>query len=89
MNRLLKFRKEVAKDKVATNEWYPIHQRICNKWARNCAVSILAELGYPDERIAKFTGHKDLEMIRHYKAIHKKDVDSMMEEVKPEIVTEL
>lgn len=89
LTRLLKFRKEVAKDPSATIEWYPIYQKISNKWARNCAVSILAERGYPDERIAKFTGHKDLEMIRHYKEIHGKDVDSMMEEVKPDVVTEL
>jgi len=47
---------------------------ISNNWARNCAVSILTELGYHDDRIAKFTGHKDLDMINHYKSVHKKEI---------------
>jgi hypothetical protein len=55
----------------------------------NCAVTILAELGYPDDRISKFTGHRDLEMIKHYKQIHQKEINIMMTEVKPEIVKEL
>jgi integrase len=89
LDRQLKFRREIAKDKQATIEWHPIHMKICNKWARNCAVSILAELGYPDDRISRFTGHRDLEMIKHYKQIHQKEINSMMQEVKPEIVKEL
>lgn len=89
LNRLLKFRLEYIKDKEATIEWHPIHKKICNEWARNCVVSILAELGYPDDRISRFTGHRDLEMIRHYKAIHQKEITSMMQDVKPEIVTSL
>lgn len=70
-------------------EWIEMYKKISNDWARNCIVSILAELGYPDDRIAKVTGHKDLEMIKYYKTVHKKDVIAMMDEVKPEIVTEL
>lgn len=89
LNRELKFRGEIAKDADATTKWYPIHEKICNKWARNCAVSILAEEGYPDDRISKFTGHRDIEMIKHYKQIHGKDVTSMVDAVKPEIVTQL
>lgn len=87
--RMLKFRYEFARDKEATIEWHPIHKKLCNKWARNCAVSILAELGYPDDRISRFTGHRDLEMIKHYKTIHQKEISSMMQDVKPEIVSEL
>jgi integrase len=89
LKRELKFRREFAKDKEATIEWHPIYKKICNKWARNCAVSILAELGYPDDRISKFTGHRDLEMIKHYKQIHQKEINTMMEEVRPEQVKEL
>ena len=89
LNRMLSFRNEIAKDNAATITWHPIYEKICNKWARNCVVSILAEMGYPDDRIAKFTGHRDLEMIKHYKSIHPKDVSLMMEAVKPEIVKEL
>jgi hypothetical protein len=89
LKRELKFRLEYAKDKEATIVWHPIYEKICNKWARNCAVSILAELGYPDDRISKFTGHRDLEMIKHYKQIHQKEISTMMTEVKPDIVKEL
>jgi len=89
LNRPLSFRNEIAKDSNATITWHPIYEKICNKWARNCVVSILAEMGYPDDRIAKFTGHRDLEMIKHYKSIHPKDVSLMMDDVKPEIVKEL
>jgi integrase len=89
LNRKLKFRYEYANANDATEEWTEIHKMISNNWARNCAVSILCELGYPDYRIAKFTGHKDLEMINHYKKIHPKEVDTMINEVKPEFVKEL
>lgn len=89
LNRKLRFRHEYANASKAVEEWLPIHEKITNSWARNCAVSILCELGYPDYRIAKFTGHKDLEMINHYKKIHPKEVESMIHEVKPEIVEEL
>jgi hypothetical protein len=89
LSRKLKFRYEFANATEANEEWLPIHDMISNSWARNCAVSILCELGYPDYRIAKFTGHKDLEMINHYKKIHPKEVDSMIDEVKPEVVMKL
>lgn len=89
LNRKLRFRYEFANASEAKEEWLPIHDMISNSWARNCAVSILCELGYPDYRIAKFTGHKDLEMINHYKKIHPKEVDSMIDDVKPEFVQEL
>lgn len=89
LNRKLRFRYEYANAYEANEEWIEIHKKISNSWARNCAVSILCELGYPDYRIAKFTGHKDLEMINHYKKIHPKEVDLMIDEVKPEIVKEL
>ncbi len=89
LNRKLRFRYEYANASNANEEWLPIHDMISNSWARNCAVSILCELGYPDYRIAKFTGHKDLEMINHYKKIHPKEVDSMIDDVKPELVKEL
>ncbi|MBN1598866.1 MAG: tyrosine-type recombinase/integrase [Bacteroidales bacterium] len=89
LNRTLMFKGEQVDLKEAKIEWIEIFKRISNNWARNCAVSILAELGYPDDRIAKFTGHKDLDMINHYKSVHKKDVKSMLEEVKPERVRKL
>ena len=89
LTRKLKFRFEYAQDEAPTIEWMPIYEKISNDWARNCAVSILAEAGYPDDRISKFIGHQDLEMIRHYKNIHQKDISTMMDEVKPEEVTVL
>ena len=87
--RKLKFREEYANDNSATIVWHPIYDKISNKWARNCAVSILCELGFPDNRIMKFTGHRDMRMINHYKSVHQKDVDSMLESVAPEMVNEL
>lgn len=89
LNRKLMFTFEYISELKPKIEWIEIHKKISNNWARNCAVSILSELGYPDDRIAKFTGHKDHDMINHYKSVHKKDVKSMMDEVKPEIITEL
>ena len=89
LNRELPFRYEYAKDNNATIKHLPIHEKIANEWARNCAVSILAELAYPDDRISKFIGHKDPKMIQHYKQIHQKEINSMMDEVKPELVPEL
>lgn len=89
LKRPLMFRFENVNTDKAEGEWIEIYKKISNNWARNCAVSILSELGYQDDRIAKFTGHKDLGMINHYKSVHKKDIKTMMEEVKPEIVKEL
>jgi len=83
LNRELKFRYEYAKQKQATITWYPIHKKICNKWARNCAVSILVQEGYPDHHIKKFTGHTDEKMLRHYGDVHKTEVTAMVYEVKP------
>ena len=87
LNRPLSFRNEIAKDERATITWHPIYEKICNKWARNCVVSILAEEGHSDDKISKFTGHRDLEMIKHYKSTHKRDVDEMINSVRPEIVS--
>jgi hypothetical protein len=89
LDRPLPFRYEYAKDDKATIKYIPIHKKIANEWARNCAVSILAELGYPNDRISKFIGHKDPKMIEHYKQIHQKEINAMMDEVKPEIVEKL
>lgn len=83
LDRKLKFRYEIAKNAQPTIEWHPIYEKISNNWARNCAVSILAEEGYPDDWICKFTGHRDREMIRHYKDIHQKEINTMMDNVKP------
>lgn len=88
LDRKLRFRFENSNADDATNTWHPIHKKIANKWARNCVVSILAELGYPDDRIATITGHKDMEMIKHYKQIHQPKIKQMLEEVKPEVVIE-
>lgn len=89
LNRLMKFRIQRAKESQATTEWFPMHEKISNRWARNCAVSILCELGYPDDRIMKFTGHRDIKMINHYKEVHQKDVVSMIDSVKPETTKKL
>ncbi len=89
LNRKLRFRLEFAEQAKATEEFHEIYKKISNNWARNCTVSILSELGYPDDRISKFTGHRDRKMINHYKQIHQKEINTMMAEVKPELVTEL
>lgn len=89
LKRKISFTFENSNAQGAIITWHPIHEKICNKWARNCVVSILAELGYPDDRIAAITGHRDLEMIKHYKQIHKKDVKVMLDEVKPETIEKL
>ena len=84
LNRMLRFRFEFAKDEKATYQKFPMYSKISNKWARNCAVSILCELGFSDDRIAKFTGHRDKKMIEYYKTVHGKDVKEMIDTVKPE-----
>jgi len=89
LNRKLRFREELAVQTKATEEFHEIYKKISNNWARNCAVSILSEEGYPDDRICKFTGHRDRKMINHYKQIHQKEINTMMAEVKPEIVEKL
>lgn len=89
LDRLMEFRTEYAKDSKATIEHKPIHEKILNNWARNCAVSILCELGFPDDRISSFIGHRDKKMIAHYKSVHQKEIKSMMEAVKPDVVTVL
>lgn len=89
LNRTLKFRFEDSNAADATINWYPIHEKICNKWARNCVVSILAELGHTDDVIATITGHRDMEMIKHYKQIHKPKVKAMLDGIKPEKVEKL
>lgn len=87
LKRELSFRNEVAKDSKATYEWFPIYEKITNSWARNCAVSILCELGQPNDFISKFIGHRDQKMINHYKTIYPKEVTKMLSEVKPENTT--
>jgi integrase len=89
LDQKLMFRNEKAKEGSPTTEFFKIHEKISNKWARNCVVSILAELGYPDDNIAVITGHKDKEMINHYKQFHKPKIRMMLDEVKPEIVEKL
>ena len=89
LNRKLRFRNEYANAAKPTEEWIEIHKRITNSWARNCAVSILTELGYEEYKITKFIGHKDPRMVKHYQQIHQKEIDSMIDAVKPEIVKEL
>lgn len=89
LNKKLPFQKEYANEKEPTTEWYPMCDKISNRWARNCAVSILCELGFSDKHIMKFTGHRDEKMLKHYQQVHKKDVREMLDEVKPEKVEEL
>ncbi len=83
MDRKLPFRFEPANEKKAVTEYYPMYKKISNKWARNCAVSILVQEGYPDHHIKKFTGHTDEKMLRHYRDVHKTEVKDMVYEVKP------
>lgn len=89
LDRMLRFRYEYANQSRATYAYYPIHEKISNEWARNCAVSILAGEKYSDDHIAKFTGHRDLSVIRYYKDIHEKEMQAMMEGVRPELIDKL
>lgn len=83
MKRKLPFRFEPANEKKAITEYYPMYKKISNKWARNCAVSLLVQEGYNDHHIKKFTGHTDEKMLRHYRDVHKIEVKDMLYEVKP------
>ncbi len=83
MDRKLPFRYEPSNEKKAVTKYYPIYEKVSNKWARNCAVSILVQEGYPDHHIKKFTGHTDEKMLRHYRDVHKTEVKAMVYEVKP------
>lgn len=84
LDRKLQFRYEFVNAEKPTEKWIEIYKMISNSWARNCAVSILSEYGYADYKISKFIGHKDPDMVQHYKQVHQKDVDAMIDEVKPE-----
>lgn len=86
MNRKLLFRYEYINQKRPSEEYLEMHKKISNRWARNCAVSILVELGYSDHYIMKFTGHEDEKMLRHYRTVHKKEVKDMLDDVKPQKV---
>jgi hypothetical protein len=52
LDQKLMFRNEKVKEGSPTTSFHKIHEKISNKWARNCVVSILAELGYPFPRKA-------------------------------------
>lgn len=84
MNRKLAFRTEPANESKAKTEYIPMHKKVSNKWARNCAVSLLVQAGYNDHHIKEFTGHTDEKMLRHYRKVHKTEVKDMLYEVKPE-----
>ena len=84
MNRKLAFRTEPANESKAITEYHPMYGKVSNKWARNCAVSLLVQMGYSDHRIKKFTGHTDEKMLRHYRDEHNIEVKDMVDEVKPE-----
>lgn len=83
LNRNLPFRIEQANEKKARTEYHPMCEKVSNKWARNCAVSLLVQVGYNDHYIKEFTGHTDEKMLRHYRDIHKPEVKDMVYEVKP------
>ena len=84
LNRKLPFRYEYVNQKRPTEEYIEMYKKVSNRWARNCAVSILVEQGYSDHYIMKFTGHEDEKMLRHYRTVHKKEVKVMLDDVKPE-----
>lgn len=84
LDRNLEFRFEYINQKKATTKYFKMFQKVSNRWARNCAVSILVEQGYSDHYIMKFTGHEDEKMLRHYRTVHKKEVKDMLDDVKPE-----
>jgi hypothetical protein len=84
LNRKLKFEYGFSNQEKPTFEYHEMHEMVSNKWARNCAVSILVELDYPDHKIKRFSGHEDEKMLAHYREVHKKDVENMLNDVKPE-----
>lgn len=83
LNRKLLFRYEYINQKKPTEVYHEMHEMVSNRWARNCAVSILVEEGFSDHYIMEFTGHEDEKMLRHYRTVHKKEVKGMLDEVKP------
>jgi len=83
LNRKLAFRTEPANKNKAITEYFPMYKKVSNKWARNCAVSLLVQMKYNDHLIKKFTGHTDEKMLRHYRDVHKIEVEDMVDEVKP------
>ncbi len=83
MDRKLAFRTEPANESKARTEYFHMYEKVSNKWARNCAVSLLVQEGYNDHYIKEFTGHTDEKMLRHYRDIHKTKVKEMLYEVKP------
>ncbi len=84
--RKLPFKYEYAKDNAPTVIWKPMCEEVSNRWARNCAVSILCEEGHPDNHIKEFTGHRDEKMLQHYRSIHKTVVVSMLDKTTPSVV---
>ncbi len=68
------FRYEYAKDDAPTIFWKPMCEEVSNRWARNCAVSILCD-----------QGHRDEKMLQHYRSVHKNVVVNMLENTTPEV----
>jgi hypothetical protein len=81
----LPFKYEYAKDNAPTLRWKPMCEEVSNRWARNCAVSILCEEGHPDNHIKEFTGHRDEKMLQHYRSVHKTVVVTMLDKTTPEV----
>jgi hypothetical protein len=81
----LPFKYEYAKDDAPTIIMKPMCEEVSNRWARNCAVSILCELGHPDNHIKEFTGHRDEKMLQHYRSIHKNVVVNMLDKTTPSV----
>jgi len=84
LDRKLKFEYGFSNQEKPTFVYHEMHEMVSNKWARNCAVSILVELDYPDHKIKRFSGHEDEKMLAHYREVHKKDVENMLNDVRPE-----
>ncbi len=83
LDRKLPFRFELSNEDKPRTEYFEMHKKVSNRWARNCAVSILVEMGYNDHYIKKFTGHTDVKMLRYYRDVHKLQVKEMLNEVIP------
>lgn len=82
----LPFKYEYAKNDTPKVVWKPMCDEVSNRWARNCAVSILCEEGHPDNHIKEFTGHRDEKMLQHYRSVHKTVVVNMLDKTIPEVV---
>jgi len=87
LDRKIKFARELINDEKPLIREYPLYEKISGKWARYCAVSIMSEAGFSEDKIKAFTGSRDPGLIRHFRQFFPDSEDTSKKSLTPEIIT--